>query len=47
MFKVFSKGFNELFGGFVVIFGITGGFIGFILLSIQIVKFLEMMVGTV
>ena len=46
MFKVFSKGFNELFGGFVVIFGITGGFIGFILLSIQIVKFLEMMVGT-
>lgn len=47
MFKVFSKGFNELFGGFVVIFGATGGFIGFILLLIGIVKFLETMIGTV
>ena len=47
MFKVFSKGFNELFGGFVVIFGVTLGFVGFILLSVEIVKFLETMVGTV
>ena len=47
MFKVFSKGFNELFGGFVVIFGATGGFIGFILLLITIVNFLEIMIGTV
>lgn len=47
MFKVFSKGFNELFGGFVVIFGATLGFVGFILLLVRIVKFLETMVGTV
>ena len=47
MFKVFSKGFNELFGGFVVIFGATLGFVGFILLLVGIVKFLETMVGTV
>ena len=47
MFKVFSKGFNELFGGFVVIFGVTLGFVGFILLLVRIVKFLETMVGTV
>ena len=47
MFKAFSKGFNELFGGFIVIFGAIGGFISFILLSIQIIKFLETMVGTV
>ena len=47
MFKVFSKGFNELFGGFVIIFGATLGFVGFILLLVGIVKFLETMVGTV
>ena len=34
MFKVFFKGFNELFGGFVVIFGATLGFVGFILSAV-------------
>ena len=46
MFKAFSKGFNELFGGFVVILGISGGFVGFIYLLVQTVKFLESMIGT-
>lgn len=46
MFKAFTKGFNELFGGFVVIFGISGGFVGFIYLLVQTVKFLETMIGT-
>ena len=46
MFKVFSKGFNELFGGFVVIFGAIGLFIGSICLVIKIVKFLESIIGT-
>lgn len=47
MFKAFTKGFNELFGGFVVIFGVSAGFVGFIYLLVQIVKFLETMIGTV
>lgn len=47
MFKAFSKGFKELFGGFVVIFGICGGFIGFISLLVQVAKFLETIIGTV
>ena len=46
MFKAFSKGFNALFGGFVVIFGICGGFIGFISLLVQVAKFLETIIGT-
>ena len=46
MFKAFSKGFNELFGGFIVIFGISGGFVGFIYLLVQVVKFLETIIGT-
>ena len=46
MFKAFSKGFNELFGGFVVIFGFIGGFIGFIYLLVQTVKFFESIIGT-
>ena len=47
MFKVFFKGFNELFGGFIVIFVAILGFIGLISLLIGIVKFLETMIGTV
>lgn len=47
MFKAFTKGFNELFGGFVVIFGVSSGFVGFIYLLVQTVKFLETMIGTV
>lgn len=47
MFKAFTKGFNELFGGFVVIFGVSSGFVGFIYLLVQTVKFLEIMIGTV
>lgn len=47
MFKVFFRGFNELFGGFVVTFGAALGFGGFILLLVGIVKFLETMIGTV
>ena len=47
MFKAFSKGFKELFGGFVVIFGICGGFVGFIYLLVETVRFLETMIGTV
>ena len=47
MFKAFSKGFNELFGGFVVIFGISAGFVGFIYFLVQTVKFLETIIGTV
>lgn len=46
MFKAFTKGFNELFGGFMVILGISGGFVGFIYLLVQVVKFLETMIGT-
>ena len=46
MFKAFTKGFNELFGGFVVIFGIAGGFVGFIYLLVEVVKFLETIIGT-
>lgn len=46
MFKAFTKGFNELFGGFMVIIGISGGFVGFIYLLVQVVKFLETMIGT-
>ncbi len=46
MFKAFSKGFKELFGGFVVILGISGGFVGFIYLLVQTVKFLESRIGT-
>ena len=46
MFKVFSKGFNQLFGGFVVIFGAIGFFIGFIYLFIEIGRFLETIIGT-
>ena len=47
MFKAFFKGFNELFGVFVVILGGTGGFAAFIYLLAETVHFLETMIGTV
>lgn len=46
MFKAFVKGFKELFGGFAIIFGISSGFVGFIYLLVQTVKFFETIVGT-